>query len=766
MSDMQDAINEFLIESHENLDRLDNDLLKLEEHPKDEDILGSIFRTIHTIKGTCGFLGYSHLESVAHVGENLLGKLREGTMDLSEAITDSLLHLVDAVREMLAVIESDGNDGDKDYAELIAVMDKLLQGPGASEQNKATESESSEEQVAAVIAADGFDEDHDEDEDEMASAEVTPTVTKGSQAQSASISASSGSADGESGPAKSSDVASSKIRVDVSQLDLIMNLVGELVLARNQILQFGSQEEDTAFQASTQRLNMITTELQEGVMKTRMQAIGTIWSKYPRITRDLAKACGKEIRLEMEGKDTELDKTILEAVKDPLTHIVRNSVDHGIEGPDEREAAGKPREGVLKLRAFHEGGQVNIEIIDDGAGISVNKLKAKAMQKGILSAEQVRSISDRDAINMIFAPGFSTAAKVTNVSGRGVGMDVVRTNIENIGGSVDISSVEGVGTTLRIKIPLTLAIIPALTINNGGQRFAIPQVNLLELVRLEQEDGESRVEFIHGTPVYRLRGTLLPLVYLNETLGMPKTEKGPDDDQAINIVVLSAEGHPFGLIVDSISDTEEIVVKPLDKQLKELDVYAGATIMGDGCVALILDATGLARHGNISTGNDRLDRGAGDFQNDELSDDSQAMLLFTLGETTRMSIPLSTVARLEEIRQEDIEMASGKPVVQYRGEIMPIVDLGEFFGVSEVKKSEVLQVIVYQHEGRSVGFAVDKIEDIIDEKIEIKNNNTSPGVAGSAVLAGLITELLDAPGVIHMAVPEITQSTFATTAAA
>lgn len=760
MSDMQEAVTEFLIESHENLDQLDNDLIALEERPDDAATLASIFRTIHTIKGTCGFLGFSTLESVTHVGENLLGKLRDGEMSMDEAIADALLELVDAVRQMLSSIESTGTDGDGDYSDLIGVLDGLLSG-GASSQ---TSEGGTESPRGTLEAADGAEVGEPADE------EPVPTVAQQESAEEeasdeepepAPRSRSTTKADGSE--AGGGSVAASKVRVDVSQLDVLMNLVGELVLARNRILQFQGLNEDTAFQASTQRLNLITTELQEGVMKTRMQPIGVLWSKYPRVVRDLAKACGKQLELELEGKETELDKTILEAVKDPLTHIVRNSVDHGIEAPEERAAAGKPPVGRLLLRAFHEGGQVNIEIIDDGGGLNIKRIKAKALEKGVVTTEQVRHMSDAEASQLIFAPGFSTAKAVTNVSGRGVGMDVVRTNIEKIGGSVEVQSVQGKGTTIRIKIPLTLAIIPALTITSGGQRFAIPQVNLLELVRIEPGAEGGGIETVHGAPVYRLRGKLLPLVHLNDQLRLTAPGEEDPEERAVNIIVLNADGHPFGLVVDEINDTEEIVVKPLGKQLKELEVYAGATIMGDGCVALILDAAGLARRGGIleASGYEQSNRRAGGAEPGEELRESGSLLLFSIAEGAQMAIPLSAVARLEEVERRSVEVANGRPVIQYRHEIMPLIHLPEYFGHASEDALQTHQLIVYQYAGHSVGLVVREILDIVDDAVTARDTLGSNGVLGSVVIRERVTDLLDADAVIEAMVPELTQSQYA-----
>ena len=598
---MNDMVKEFLIESYENLDQLDRDLVTLEQDPHSQSTLASVFRTIHTIKGTCGFLGFGKLESLAHVGESLLCKLRERELLLDPDITSGLLAQVDAIRQMLESIEQIGNEGDTDYADLRERLVKLQQ-PRQPQQPAAVENAEPDVQpnVAAASTLPGD-----------ATIEAGHSNPKNVAAVAAPVDGDSRSAGevlverGEAHAEQVHEVLKTQqearlsegcIRVDVSLLEKLMNRVGELVLARNQILQYTSASEDTTFLNTCQRLNLITTELQEGVMKTRMQPIDTIWSKFPRVVRDLALQCGKQVRVEMEGKETELDKTIVEAIKDPLTHLVRNSVDHGIESPEQRVAAGKPAEGRLHLRAFHEGGQVNIEITDDGGGLKLDRIKKKALDRGLITADQGSRMRDRELALLIFRPGFSTAEKVTNVSGRGVGMDVVKTNIEKIGGAVDIQSQPGRGTTIKIKIPLTLAIIPALVVSSGGDRYAIPQVSLLELVRLEGAQARQGIEQLHSAPVYRLRGQLLPLVYLNRELGLSEVpDAATQDDGIVNIVVLRADDRQFGLVVDAINDTEEIVVKPLGKQFKGVSIFAGATIMGDGNVALILDVLGVAQ---------------------------------------------------------------------------------------------------------------------------------------------------------------------------
>ena len=756
MSEMEEIVKEFLVESHENLDQLDRDLVSLEQDPTDRDVLASIFRTIHTIKGTCGFLGFGKLESVAHVGENLLSKLRDGVLLVDPPITSSLLSLTDAVREMLNSIETTGVEGNVDYSELVDVLVKLAQSaPGAAPAAPETgnEDEGGPELLGDILVKSGkvsagevalaTEAQLSGDPRRIGEILIDKGVAKPQEIKEALVQQSE----------SRSALSECNVRVDVSLLDKLMNLVGELVLARNQVLQFTATQENMNFQATSQRLNLITTELQAGVMKTRMQPIGNIWSKFPRVVRDLSLACGKNVRLEMQGKETELDRTIIEAIKDPLTHIVRNSVDHGIECYEKREAAGKTPEGTLLLRAFHEGGQVIIEISDDGGGINTERVKQKAHERGLISADQIARMSEREILNLIFLPGFSTAEKISNVSGRGVGMDVVRTNIEKIGGTVDIQSQFGQGTTLRIKIPLTLAIIPALIVASGDDRYAIPQVNLVELVRLEGDQAVSGIESIHGAPVYRLRGRLLPLIYLNKALGLDQREmKG--ESPAINIVVVHADDRQFGLIVDDIHDTEEIVVKPLSKQLKSVSVFAGATIMGDGKVALILDVMGLAQQGHaVGEARGRAMKAA---EHDAAADEQkQTLLLFSLGESRRLAIPLSAVARLEEFPHDIIEHSGDQEVVQYRGQIMPLLRLSKILGAApSAERPDVpLQVIVYSENKRSVGLVVDHILDIVEQVLTVQRRGGGLGLTGTAVVGERVTQLLDIQAIIRESEP-------------
>jgi two-component system, chemotaxis family, sensor kinase CheA len=752
-----EAIREFLVESHEGLDQLDREFVALEADPAAHERIATIFRTIHTVKGTSGFLGYSKLEALAHSGESLLVLLRDGTLSLTSQMTSALLALVDKIRISLKSIEADGTECPDPHTALRETLAALCV-PGALA-----------ETVAAVEAGPLAERVLAEPEVERAAQPSAPAAAEPVDIAS-EIAASSPDTAADDRPkvvagdnSGSSAIADSNVRVDVGLLDKLMNLVGELVLARNQILQFGIRIEDLAFVGASQRLNLITTELQGQVMRTRMQPIGNVWSRLPRVVRDLAVICGKQVRVEMVGKTTELDRTIIEAIKDPLTHIVRNAVDHGIEAPEIRVAAGKPRTGTLILRAFHQGGLVNIEISDDGGGLNLDRVRKKALERNLVTAERLSRMSEYELVQLIFLPGFSTAENVTNVSGRGVGMDVVKTHIERIGGSVDMISELGVGTTLKIRIPLTLAIVPALVVVSSGQRYAIPQTNLLELVRLEGDQARSAVETVHGAPVYRLRGRLLPLVYLSRALGAERDARTLAADAAqqaiepsVNIIVLQADEGQIGLVVDEVRDTEEIVVKPLGKELKGIPVFAGATIMGDGCVALILDVMGLAQHvGAVARARDRASAASAVdlVVRQAIANEKQALLLFRVGEETTMAIPLALVARIEELPQERIERSGNTQVVQYRGELLQLIDLSELAAIPTLPSAGPVPVIVYSEGGRSVGFVVGRILDVVEERLAVGRSMARNGVLGAVVVDGKVTDLLDVQGVIQAHAP-------------
>lgn len=803
---MDEIVKEFLIESRENLDRMDQELVRLESEPSSKELLASIFRTIHTIKGSCGFLGFGRLEKVSHAGESLLSRLRDGHLALTAAVTSGLLAMVDAVRHMLGEIEATEHDGEDEYAELQGELKRLQEAeqkaPKASAVRAVAEAGAAQAIAAlppapVAVAEAPPSRQSTPVQDRMGGVLVEQgvvgpeDVARALQLQQGGDPRRLGEILVGLGLAKPEEVLAAQqvlesrarelamgetVRVGVTLLNKLMNLVGELVLARNQLLQFSHALPDAGFQAVSQRLNLIASELQEEVMKTRMQAIGKIWNKFPRTVRDMAVNSGKEVRLEMEGEDVELDRTIVEAIKDPLTHLVRNSVDHGIETPEARRAAGKDGCGCLRLRAFHEGGQVNIEISDDGAGLNCERIRKKAVERGLISAQEASRLQDREVFKLIFLPGFSTAESVTNLSGRGVGMDVVKTNVEKIGGVVDVQSVLGQGTTVRVKIPLTLAIIPVLIVTCHGDRFAIPQVSLRELVRLEAGDGGKGVERVHGAPVYRLRGRLLPLVYLDQELSLAReADAGTSAPAAANIVVLQAEDREFGLVVDEINDTEEILVKPMGKRLKSISAYSGATIMGDGRVVLILDVLGLAQGAKVLSGAHTSEQaekhrdarpegrkeGRGNHGNKGRPHE-HAVLLAENGRRGRVAIPLSMVARLEEFPASVAERAGDREVMQYRGQIMPLVRLAEVLpdgdGAGEPAPVEgSIHVLVYSGEGRAVGLVVDRIVDIVEEHAAVEPLGRRAGVLGSFVAQHRVTELLDVPAIIREAVPGLLQ---------
>jgi two-component system chemotaxis sensor kinase CheA len=732
VDDDAEIIAEFLVESHENLDQLDRDLVELEKEPGSRELLSSIFRTIHTIKGTSGFLAFNRLEALTHVGENLLSRLRDGEMVMTPHVAEVLLSMVDTVRALLDAVEASGSDaaGDVDVDAVVAALRAVLEGEAPDGAEPAT--------AAAVVEGPS-------DETPPYAAEAAPVVELIDEpvAETAAVPVADAADEAEPADAEPGrrGVVDSSVRVDVDLLDSLVQLVGELVLTRNQVLQRTEGQDDVELVRAVQRLDLVASELQEGIMKTRMQPIGQVWSKMPRIVRDLAVQLGREVDLRMEGHETELDRSLLEALKGPLTHLVRNALDHGIEKPETRAAAGKPAQGRLLLRAFHESGQVVIEISDDGAGIDPDRIAAVAIERGVITREQAVRMEPREIVNLIFRPGFSTAAEVTNVSGRGVGMDVVRTNIERIGGTVDMHSQVGVGTTCRVRIPLTLAIIPALVVGQEGETYAIPQANLVELVRLEGEDLERSVEVLAGAPVLRLRGHLLPLVTLAEVLGRPR----PESD-ALTVVVVQADGQRFGLCVEEVHDTQEIVVKPIGRQLKSLPTYAGATIMGDGRVALILDVPGIAHARNIGQVTEvEAEVRAGE------GEESTALLVLEVSNGRRAALPLREVSRLEEFDVARIERSGNAEAVQYRDGILPLVRLTSAIGLSEtVRDDEQVSVVVHESDDGRVGIVIDKVLDVVDAAIVRSDVGRRAGVLGSAVIQDRVTDLVDLDAVVAL----------------
>ncbi len=893
---MDDLLNEFLTETSESIDVVDVELVKLEQDPNNKEVLDNIFRLVHTIKGTCGFLGLPRLESVAHASENVLGKYRDGELMVTEDSVTVILESLDRIKEILAGLEQTEAEPDGDDSDLIAVLDDIAAGkassssaaeptpapvddtvegeivdntlgrslkPGevSSEELEAAfanapgpEAESEEapeadiatpavmssdstlfervggedtisvsahllanrlekdaavkeffanvstearkaklvglfaslfqdkmdaatEIAASLITVSGFKSNHFDHLESLLREVLLECQVDGDTCDEAAMtfelvrdSVIQGSDDSGKKTEKNIEVAqktgeevkraSQSIRVSVDLLEDLMTMVSELVLTRNQLMQMVRDIDESEFAVPIQRLSQCTTELQEGVMKTRMQPIGNAWAKLPRIVRDLSIDLDKKINLEMKGADTELDRQVLELIKDPLTHMVRNSADHGVELPATRLANGKPEQGTILLNAYHEGGHIIIQITDDGAGIPVEKLKVKILEKELATEEEIAEMTDAQIQKFIFHAGFSMAAKVTNVSGRGVGMDVVRSNIEKIGGTIDMTSVEGEGSTFLIKIPLTLAIVSALIVGASGERFAVPQISVLELVRAS-EDSEHKIEKIKDTPVLRLRNSLLPLVYINDVLGFSTTpepvklieaegaEQAGDVTEAASnnnqnddfIVVVQVGNFTFGMVVDQVFDTEEIVVKPVAPILKHLDIFSGNTILGDGSVIMILDPNGVASTANTGA-SEHESSGAEEIHAAEskVIDDHESMLMFIAGSKNPKAVPLSLVARLEDIPVEDIEDSDGRLVVQYRGALMPIVLANEDM---KLVKEGRQQILVFTDREYTMGLAVDEILDIVEERLDIKLASETEGVVGSAVINEKASEVID-----------------------
>lgn len=829
---MDDLLKDFIAETSESLDLLDSEIVELEQRPGDPALLGSIFRVMHTIKGTCGFLGLPRLEAVAHAAEDVLGRVRDGELSVSHDVISQVLIALDRIKELVGLLGETGAEPEGEDHEIIAVLRAIASGEAAAPV-KAAHNEKKEEMparkgslferaggasgidTACELACGGFIAKSGEGaalEPEMlklqfalakgfeVALEKTPGIDIAdvltclkdngwTQEDIALLEVELGTAYRSLGvedddvlsllahlhrgeipepevqaevlpPAKPAsaekpqagnekhDAAHGQtqtLRVNINVLEDLMTLVSELVLTRNQLLQIMRSHEETPFAAPLQRLNQVTTELQESVMMTRMQPIGNAWGKLPRLVRDLSQELGKKIELAMTGADTELDRQILESIRDPLTHMVRNSADHGIEMPHDRAASGKPEYGTIELAARHEGGHIVVIISDDGRGLPTARIREKVVANGLATESQLDGMSEQQIQQFIFRPGFSTAAAVTSVSGRGVGMDVVRNNIEKIGGIIEFHSAEGVGSRFVIKIPLTLAIVSALIVECEGERFALPQNSVVELVRINRAATKG-LENINGRPVYRLRDRLLPLVSLSEILGLPDS---PDSDEvspqehepadSTYVVVSQVGAFVFGIIVDKVFDTEEIVVKPVSRCMRHISCFSGTTILGDGRVIMILDPNGLASavssspHAEAAALTARAGRGI--QRNEAIS-----MLVFEARDGGPKAVPLSLVARLEEKDLAAAEKAGSRTVLQYRGGLMPLIDLDGHPAERQGKHP----ILVFVDGDRMLGLVVDRVVDIIEAPLDLHlAGGSRPGILGSAIIGGNATDIID-----------------------
>ncbi len=767
MSD-DDILDEFIIEAREILDQLDIDFVRLEETPDDKKLVGNIFRAIHTLKGSSGFFAFKRLEKVSHAGETLLGKIRDGVLALDTQKTTILLSTLDTLRIIIEGIEKTHQEPEGDDTSLIKNLLALASGDEIqtplTPSSELTQVSTPDlvalipEVVSAEVPAPTEEKtDVEKELPNRGSNTVTANTQSNNQASITNEIVSAEEASEEStehvfaaDPGKNIEVAA-PVKVNLELLDKLMNLVSEMVLARNRLLPFTTEFAHHGFSSAVRTIDLLTLELQERMMKTRMQPISQVWTKFPRLIRDVSNECQKKVTLIQEGAETELDRSLLDAIRDPLVHIIRNSIDHGIETPSDRIAAGKPEIGKVLLRATHENGMVVIEIADDGAGVNFDAVRQKAIEKSLVSVQEAEKLNDLQLLEFIFLPGFSTKAKVTNLSGRGVGMDVVKTNISNIGGSIDIDSPRGKGTNIRLKIPLTLAIMPALFVRCHTEKYAIPQSSILEMVRLDLASDKTGLEDFYGTPVFRLRDKLVPLLFLNHQLEF--NQNLPSPDEVINIAILQSSGIRFGLVVDEVLNMQEVVVKPLGPLLKEVQDFGGATILGDGRVALILDIDGLAvQSGLVAKVQSRPlnETSTSILENEE----EISMLLFELSGLDKLAIPLEHVERLEIVMPNKVQKNGNQNVIQYGNHIMQLLYLDEYISGAKPHSREIehpISVIVHYVNDLPIGLVVSQVHDIIH--VSKKLHEPSPpqrGLLGCASLAENVINIIDVQEILMM----------------
>ena len=764
MSEEDPIVAEFIVESGEHLADVENQLLAIESAGADIDVdlVNTVFRGVHSIKGAAGFLDFSVLGNLAHSLENVLNLVRNLELVPDSTITNVMLRAADALRGMVDDIH---HSNDVDASAHIAELQKIAEGVA---KNSEAETELPAAANSPPTPSEVIDETAATDTTALESVETqpeltspTPELTAIPTAQTSPEVATPANSDqprqqksGAAGNVTNSAPADTNIRVSVRLLDSLMNLAGELVLSRNQLVQQVGSDSTTQLDSVAARVDQVTSELQEAIMQTRMQVIGTVFGKFPRVVRDLSSQLDKQCQLTIEGEDVELDKSIIEAIGDPLTHLIRNSVDHGIESPEQRVAAGKSASGTIVLRAFHQAGKVNISISDDGAGIDTAKLKEKAISRGLITPETARDMSEREVLRLIFHPGFSMAKTVTGVSGRGVGMDVVKTNIEKLGGAVGVDTQMGVGTTINVKLPLTLAIIPSLIVRCRDNRFAIPQASISELVRVKAADVAKKVERVQNAEVFRLRGNLLPLVRLDRALDLHE-ETDAHEDGPINIIVVETGQLRYGLVVDGLHDSEEIVVKPLGRHMQDCHCLAGATILGDGRVALILDVAGIASRSELTLPDeDDLDVAGNSL--DGSASETQTVLLFTNDPAEQFGIPMAVIARIERVRTDQVDSVGGQEVLQYRGASLPLLRLEDYIQALPRPETKKIYVVVFTVRGREIGLTVPALTDISDVPTNVDTTTFSePGVIGSVVVDGRALRLLDPYRLTQVAHPDL-----------
>jgi two-component system chemotaxis sensor kinase CheA len=732
MENFDEILTEFALEAREILDQLDSDFVLLEVSPTDKKLIGNIFRGLHTLKGSSGFFSFKRLEKISHAGESLLGKIRDGQLSLDLNKSNVLLQMIDVLRIIIESIEKNKTEPAGEDTALISSIGNLSRGnEEVINDNASVNSVAGLNQPipdAAIIQADASE----------AEVSINLSVTENLNTPPTQ-------------EIQETQENNTPVRINLDTLDKLMNLASEMVLARNRLLPFADNSADLQFTNTVHSIDLLTLELQERMMKMRMQSISHVWSKFPRLIRDAANQTNKKVTLIQNGADTEIDRSLLDGIRDPLMHIIRNSVDHSIEEPDVRIRKGKPETGQIVLNASHQNGMILIEVSDDGAGINLELIKKRAIERKLISPEIASQLSKSELIDLIFQPGFSTKDAVTSLSGRGVGMDVVKTNITNIGGTIEITSEPDMGTQIQLKIPLTLAIIPALFITCADQVFAIPENRIIELVKLSPKSQADEFQNFHGIPVFKLRNQLLPLIYLDQVLELQSTSSPPDDD--IYIVLLQSGPTYFGLAVTSVDNIQDIVVKPLGGTLNDIPYFAGATIMGNGRVSLILDVDNIA----INSGFTAQDLST---LNKEKPLDTtppvemMGILVFEIAGLERMAIPLDRLRHIDMLDMDQTQMQGDKQVIYLNKELFYVIQLNQFVNGADaqyVSKSKHVPALTCVSNQRLYSLLVEHVVEIIQvPKQLIESATPQKGIEGYAIWNDHVINILDLDEILVM----------------
>jgi two-component system chemotaxis sensor kinase CheA len=772
-----DLIAEFVVESLEHLEAIEPLLLELEKRgATDAASLNEIFRAIHSIKGAAGFLGLENVSALSHAMESLLMRLRDGQCPFRAEMTEPLLRAVDALRVLLrglpefqgepatalvakleALRDGHAHPRESSAGDAFAIACEVQRRKGHHVVRVALPARKSERAKLAsrlLLFAEVVPEPLGNARSAVVGSPLEPDLLAEALALDpaalelvaapVAVDIDTPSLLPEDEALATSDQRAETIRVSLALLDKLMNLAGELVLGRNQMRQLLAASKQPGVKEVLQSLDLVTTELQENIMNTRMQPLRVLFDRMPRLVRDMAQRLAKKVELETSGGDVELDRSIIEALSDPMTHMLRNALDHGLEEPQGRAVLGKAETGRVWVRAYHEGGRVVIEVRDDGRGIDPERVKESAIARGAISREQATALSEKAAIQLIFEPGLSTVEEISDLSGRGVGMDVVRTNVQNLGGQIDIVTAIGEGTTLLIHLPLTLAIIPSLIVSVANERFAVPQVNVVEVVRLKSE--AEQVERIRSSEVLRLRGNLLPLVRLATCLEIPEParEKRP----RANVVVLRSGSHVYGLVVDELHDNEEIVVKPVSTHLADCGWYAGAAILGDGRVAMILDTIGIAKRAHIhfeQVADELSRRSSAASVPAAPAAQSRSLVVFANTADERFAVPLGDLLRIERVDKSAVEWVGAKPFLRHHGRAIRLVHLEDVLPVGgDSRASDEFFVLIPRLEGLEAGIVATRVVDTLESDAQPDATLLhAPGLLGSAIVEDRLTLFLD-----------------------